>query len=186
MSRPFCVGQFGSLLSCFFGFGAGFEAVTVVTGRKDVTAVCETVEQYGCHLYITEDLRPFREVEVGCDEDTGALAEFAQQLTQQRAAGCAERQVSQRVQDHEIDLGYHHCLDLARNCSGSLTWYFAAKQSLDKMLEKTEHRSDGVLAYVGVQGARETQMICGPFAFTSGTRHLIFEHLPFAAPAGLQ
>ena len=35
--------------------------------------MCEAIQQRSCHLCITEDLRPFTEVEVGRDDDAGAF-----------------------------------------------------------------------------------------------------------------
>ncbi len=46
----------------------------------------EPVEQCCCHLYITEDLRPFTEAKVGRDDDAGAFIELAQKVEQLRAA----------------------------------------------------------------------------------------------------
>ena len=63
----------------------------------------EAVEQGGGHLCIAEDRGPFAEAEVGGDDDAGAFVELAQQVEEQGAAGCAERQVSQFVQHHEVE-----------------------------------------------------------------------------------
>ena len=62
----------------------------------------EAVEQGRGHLGVAEDGGPFTEAQVGGDDDAGALVEFAQQVEEQGTARCAERQVSQLVQDHEI------------------------------------------------------------------------------------
>lgn len=65
----------------------------------------KAVEQ-GCgHLGIAKDCGPFAEAEVGGDNDAGALVKLAHQVEQQRPAGGTERQVSQLVQDHEVELG---------------------------------------------------------------------------------
>ena len=69
--------------------------------------MCEPVEQCGCHLCVAKYLRPFTEAEVGRDDDTGALIEFAQKVEQQCAAGRAEWQVAKLVEDDEVDLGEH-------------------------------------------------------------------------------
>ena len=68
----------------------------------------ETVEQGGGHLGVAEHGRPFAEAEVCGDDDAGAFVKFAQQVEEQRPTRGAERQVSQLVQDHEVELG--HCL----------------------------------------------------------------------------
>ena len=49
--------------------GAAFDAPAVVAGLDDVAVVCQPIEQSGGHLGITEDARPFTEVEVGGDDD---------------------------------------------------------------------------------------------------------------------
>ncbi len=42
--------------------------------------MCEPIEERCGHLRVSEDLRPFREAEVGCDDDAGALIELAEQM----------------------------------------------------------------------------------------------------------
>ena len=59
----------------------------------------EAIEERGCHLGIPEDLGPFGEAEVGCDDDAGALVELAEQVEQQCPAGRTERQVAKLVED---------------------------------------------------------------------------------------
>ncbi len=65
----------------------------------------EAVEQSGRHLGIAEDAGPFAEAEVGGDDYAGALVEFTQQMEQQCAARCAERQVAQLIENDEIGMG---------------------------------------------------------------------------------
>ena len=72
-----------------------------------MAAVCKPVEERCCHLCIAEDLRPFTEAEVGCDDDAGALIELAQKVEQQRTAGRAERQVAEFIKDNQVDFGQH-------------------------------------------------------------------------------
>ena len=87
MFQRLCVGQLFCLLSCFLcSLGAGFEAVAVVACFEDVAAVCKPIQESRCHLCIPEDLRPFREAEVGRDDDAGALVELAEQMEEQRPA----------------------------------------------------------------------------------------------------
>jgi hypothetical protein len=59
----------------------------VVPGFMDVAVVSEAIQQRGGHLRITGHLGPFAEAEVGGDNDTGVLVDFAEQMKQQRAAG---------------------------------------------------------------------------------------------------
>jgi len=54
------------------------------------------------HLGVAEDGGPFTEGQVGGDHDAGALVELAQQVEEQGAAGLAEGQVAELVQDHQI------------------------------------------------------------------------------------
>ena len=62
----------------------------------------QAIEQCGRHFGVAEDARPFAEAQVRGDDHAGALVKFAEQVEEQRAAGCAERQVAKLVQDHQI------------------------------------------------------------------------------------
>ena len=50
--------------------------------------MCETVEECCCHLCVAEDLSPFTEAEIGRDDDTGALIEFAEKVEQMHDLSC--------------------------------------------------------------------------------------------------
>ena len=65
--------------------------------------VREAVEQRGGHLGITENGRPFTEGEIGRDDDRGTLVETADQVEQQLAARLRERQITQLVEDDEVE-----------------------------------------------------------------------------------
>ena len=65
----------------------------------------QAVEQGGGHFGIAEDCGPFAEAEVSGDGHACFLIELAQQMEQQGAARSTEWQVSQFVEDHEIELG---------------------------------------------------------------------------------
>src|SRR5271170_126432 len=104
----------GFLLCGFGGFRrAVLETEAVVSGFENVAAVSETVEQRGRHLRVAEHGGPLAEAQVRRDDDAGALVELAQQMEEQGAAGGAERQVAQLVEDDEIGVGEPGC-DLAR------------------------------------------------------------------------
>lgn len=60
--------------------GAVLEAETVVSGFEGVAVVGQAVEQCRRHFGVTEHARPFREAEVGRDDDAGPLVEPAQQM----------------------------------------------------------------------------------------------------------
>ena len=64
--------------------------------------VGEAVEQGRGHLGIAEDRGPFREAEIGGDDDAGAFVEPAQQVEQQGATRGTERQVAEFVEHNEI------------------------------------------------------------------------------------
>ena len=65
----------------------------------------EAVEQRRRHFGVAEDGRPFAEAQVRRDDDAGALVELAEQMEEQRAAGGAERQVTEFVEDDEVGIG---------------------------------------------------------------------------------
>ena len=60
--------------------------------------VRQAIEQGGCHFGVAEDARPFREAEIGGDDDAGALVELAEEVEQQGAARSTERQISRNAQ----------------------------------------------------------------------------------------
>ena len=49
---------------------------------------------------------------------------------------------------------------------------------LDKVLELSGFKGNGVLVYGGAEPQSETQLICGHFSFDPNTRHLLLERLP--------
>ena len=62
----------------------------------------ETVE-HGCGPFgVAEDLRPVSERQVGGDEQRRVLVKLADQMEQQLAAGLAERQVAEFVDDDDV------------------------------------------------------------------------------------
>jgi len=65
----------------------------------------EAVEQRGGHLGVAEYARPFTEGEIGGDDDRGALVEAADQVEQQLAARLREGQITQFVEDDEVEAG---------------------------------------------------------------------------------
>ena len=72
----------GFILSGFRGCGTGPEAEAVVSAFKDMAVVGETIQQGGGHLGIAEHACPLAKAEVGGDDDTGLLVEFAEQMEQ--------------------------------------------------------------------------------------------------------
>lgn len=49
---------------------------------------------------------------------------------------------------------------------------------LDRVLEQSGFKGEGVLVHGGEADDRDTQLICGHFSFAAGSRHLIFDRLP--------
>ena len=81
------------------------EAPAFVSGLDDVAVVGEPIEQRRRHLGIDEDVRPFAESQVGRHHDRGALVEAADQMEQQLAAGLREGQITEFVEDDEVEAG---------------------------------------------------------------------------------
>ena len=53
----------------------------------------QPVEQGSGHLRITEHRGPFREAQIGGNDEAGPLVELADEMEQQGATGLTERQV---------------------------------------------------------------------------------------------
>jgi hypothetical protein len=66
--------------------------------------VCQTVEECGSHLGVTEDARPFAEGEIGGDDDRAVLVEPADQMEEELAAGLGEGQIAELVENNEVRL----------------------------------------------------------------------------------
>ena len=64
--------------------------------------VGQSIEHGGGHLGVAEDLRPVGEGQGGGDQQRGVLVELADQMEQQLAAGLAERQIAEFVDDDEF------------------------------------------------------------------------------------
>ena len=84
---------------------ASLKAKAVVAGFHDVAAMGEAVQQSGGHFGIAEHRGPFAEAEVGGYCHACALVKLAQEMEEQRAARGAEWQVSQFIEDHEVEPG---------------------------------------------------------------------------------
>jgi len=85
--------------------GAVFEAPAFVAGLDDVAMVSETIEQRRRHLRIAEHARPFAESEVGGDDNRCPLVKTADQVEQQLPAGLGEGEITQFVEDDEVEAG---------------------------------------------------------------------------------
>ena len=65
----------------------------------------EPIEERGGHLRIAEDAGPFAKGQVGGDDDRSAFVELADQVEQQLAAGLGEREITQLIEDQEVQAG---------------------------------------------------------------------------------
>ena len=79
-----------------------FEPVGFIAGFDDVAVMSDAVEHGGRHLGIGKDLHPFREGQIGGDDQTGAFIELADQVEQQSTARLRERQIPRFIEDHQI------------------------------------------------------------------------------------
>jgi hypothetical protein len=102
--------------------GAVLEAPGLVAGLDDVAVVGEAVEERGRHLGVAEDGGPFAEVEVGGDDDRGALVESADEVEEELPAGLREGQVSEFIEDDKVE---------AREVVGQATLLAAARLGLE-------------------------------------------------------
>ena len=59
------------------------EAVRIVAGFDDVAVMGQTVEQRRRHLGVAEDVAPFREAQIGGDQQAGGFVQLADQVKQQ-------------------------------------------------------------------------------------------------------
>jgi hypothetical protein len=65
--------------------------------------VGETIEQSRRHLRVAEHARPFAKGEIGRDDHRGPLIETADQMEQELSASLGERQVTEFIEDDEVD-----------------------------------------------------------------------------------
>ena len=59
----------------------------------------QPIEERRCHLRVTKDVSPFTEAQIGCDDDTGALVEAAEQMEQQGAPRRTEGEITEFIKD---------------------------------------------------------------------------------------
>jgi hypothetical protein len=85
------------------GSGAVFEAPALVAGFENVAVMGQAIEQRRRHLGVAEYARPFGEGEICRQNDRGALVKAADQVEQHLPAADREWQVTQLVEDDEID-----------------------------------------------------------------------------------
>ncbi|CAE6862443.1 hypothetical protein R75777_08096 [Paraburkholderia nemoris] len=66
--------------------------------------VRKPVEQRRRHLCISKHTGPLSEAQVGGNDDAGSFVELAEQVEQHGAAGLAERQIAEFVENHKIGI----------------------------------------------------------------------------------
>ncbi|GCE83515.1 hypothetical protein MSKU9_1656 [Komagataeibacter diospyri] len=62
----------------------------------------QPLDERRCHLRVTKNVSPVSEAQIGCDDDTGASVEAAEQMEQQGATRCAEGEITGFIKDHKI------------------------------------------------------------------------------------
>ena len=67
--------------------------------------VREAIERRGSHFGVAENSRPVAEREIGRDDNRGPLVETADQVEQQLSARLREWQITQFVEDDEVETG---------------------------------------------------------------------------------
>ena len=78
------------------------EAVAIIAGFYDVAVMGQSIQQGGGHLRITEHRRPFREAEIGGDQDAGSFVELADQVEEKRTTSLTEGQVPQFIKYYQV------------------------------------------------------------------------------------
>src|SRR5690554_3489076 len=63
----------------------------------------EAIEQRSRHLWVAEHGWPFAKSEIGGNDDGGLLVELADQMEQELSAGLSEGQITQFIQDDEVE-----------------------------------------------------------------------------------
>jgi hypothetical protein len=131
-----------------------------------MAVVREPVEQGRGHLGIAEDRGPFGEAEIGGDDDAGALIELAQQVEEQGAAGGAERQIAEFIEDDEIGVD-EAAGDLSSFALG--LFLFEGVDELDggeeadplvMMLDGVDSESRGDVGFAGTRTADQDDVVC--------------------------
>jgi len=64
----------------------------------------KSIQECRCQLGVTEHVGPFREAQVGGNDQAGLLVQLAQQVKQQSTTDLAERQVAELIEDQQIDV----------------------------------------------------------------------------------
>ena len=83
--------------------GSVFEAPALVAGFDDVAVMRQSIEQRCGHFGVAKDARPFGKGEIGRQDDRGALVKPADQVKQHLPAADWERQITELVENDEID-----------------------------------------------------------------------------------
>jgi len=110
----------------------------------------QPIQQRRGHFLVAEHRRPFREAEIGGDNEAGPFVQFADQVEQQRPTGLAERQIPQLIKDHEVGM------DQAVGKTALLTNQFLLLQRIDQFGGRQEaHLQTMVLDGLHTKGGGE-------------------------------
>jgi len=121
-----------------------------IAGLDDVAVMGEAVEKGGGHLCVGEDGRPFCEGEIGRDQDGCSFVELADQVEQQLPASLCEWQISEFIDDHQIDAAEPVCE------TAGLSFAQFGFQSIDQV-NRTEEPDTGSLVH-DVGADRDSEM----------------------------
>jgi hypothetical protein len=94
-----------SVLSVFVALGLHglAEAVALAVHLEDFTAMGQTIQQCRRHPITLEDTPPLAERQVARHQDAASLVPIREHLEQQLGTTATERQVTQFVDDQQID-----------------------------------------------------------------------------------
>jgi hypothetical protein len=108
-----------SLLPCVTG--RALESIAAIAGFEHMVMMHEPAQQCGGELRIAEHRDPFREAQVGADDEAGSRVELALQVKEQRPVGLAEGQIARFIQDDEVGMD---------EPLGQLPWRFSCSSAL--------------------------------------------------------
>jgi hypothetical protein len=151
-----------------------------IAGLDDIAVMGQPIQHGGGHLGVAEDLRPIGEGEVGGDQQRRVLIELADQMEQQLAAGLAERQIAEFVDDDEIVA--QQLLGQAATATGRL-FLFELVDQIDQVEEASSRagaddgrgHGDAEMGFAGAGAADEDGVALGVEERAGGE----FAHLPF-------
>jgi hypothetical protein len=98
------LGFLARLDSVLCSFTALLEAERLIAGFDDVAVMGQSIQQSGGQLGVDKHAAPFRERQIGGNDDAGSLVEFGKQVKQQCTAGLREGQIAKLIQNDQVHL----------------------------------------------------------------------------------